>query len=71
VLVVLSVELVLSVMIRDFGSVHLTYFWKVKKEDLVLSAQISCLVQSLTLWLSEKERLDVIFWIRTKRQRGL
>jgi hypothetical protein len=23
----LSVELVLSVMIRDFGSLHLTYFW--------------------------------------------
>jgi hypothetical protein len=51
----LSVEQVLSVMIRDFGSVHLTYFWKVKKEDLVLSAQISCLVRSSTLWLSAQE----------------
>jgi hypothetical protein len=49
------VEQVLSVVIRDFGSVHLTYFWKVKKEDLVLSAQISCLVRSLTLWLSAQE----------------
>jgi hypothetical protein len=26
------------------GSVHLTYFWKEKKEDLGLSAYISCLV---------------------------
>jgi hypothetical protein len=44
--VMLSVEQALSVMIRDFGSVHLTYFWKVKKEFLVLSAQISCIMRS-------------------------
>ena len=40
---------------REFGFVHLTYFWKVKKEDLVFSAQISCLVRSLTRWLSGQE----------------
>jgi hypothetical protein len=51
----LNVEHVLSVVIRDFGSVHLTYFWKVKKEDLVLNVQISCLVRSSTLWLSAQE----------------
>jgi hypothetical protein len=34
---------------RDCGYVNLTYFWKEKKEDQGLSAQISCLVQSLTL----------------------
>jgi hypothetical protein len=32
------------------------------KEDLVLSAHISCLMRSSILWLSAKERLDVIFW---------
>ena len=58
----LSVDQVLSAMIRDFGSVHLTYFWKVKKENLELSVQISCLVRSSNLWLSAHERLDVRFW---------
>jgi hypothetical protein len=51
----LNVEQVLSAMIRDCGSVHLNYFWKVKKEDLVLSAHISCLVRSSTLWISAQE----------------
>jgi hypothetical protein len=36
--VMLSLEQVLSVVIRDFGSRHLTYFWKIEKEDIVLSA---------------------------------
>jgi hypothetical protein len=69
--VILSVEKVLSVLIRYFGSMHMTYFWKVNKEDLVLSAQISCLMRSFILWLSAEERLDVRFWRVIKRRRSL
>jgi hypothetical protein len=40
---------------RDCDSMHLTYFWEVKKEDLVFNAQISYLVRSSNLWLSAHE----------------